>query len=144
MGAGSPPQQAGRRQLFENVVPGGDSTIFEVSKGSLVGQGGGDPAPFAQVVALAMPWERGRRPKGPEAKLGKQRKSRGPHLSRIFKVLPPAKGPGATLWETLKMGATALINVFQNIVFGLLGVAAGLPMRTQSHLERPRYIFDPS
>ena len=47
------------------------------------------------------------------------------------------------MWETLKMGATALIKVFQNIAFGLLGVAAGLPMRTQSHLERPRYIFRP-
>ena len=48
------------------------------------------------------------------------------------------------MWETLKMGATALIKVFQNLAFGLLGVAAGLPMRTQSNLEGPRYIFDPS
>jgi hypothetical protein len=41
-------------------------------------------------------------------------------------------------------GGHRLLNVFQNIAFGPLGVAAGLPMRSQSRLQRPRYMFDPS
>ena len=68
----------------------------------------------------------------------------GAHLFTIPKDPPPAKGPGATFWETSKTGATASLNVFQNIAFGPLGVAAGLSMRSPSRLERPRYMFDTS
>jgi hypothetical protein len=121
--------------------------LEEFSKCSKVwgnGQRGGDTAPFAQVVALAAPWMRGRRPKGPETKLENFENRGGGHLSTISQDLPPAEGPEATCWETLKTGATALLNVFQNLSFGPLEVAAGIPMRSHSRLQRPRYMFDPS
>ena len=125
--------------FYDLLVAG---TVFKVFKD--VGQRGGDPAPFAQVVALATPWRRGRRPKGPEAKLENFENRGGPSFFTISKDPPPAKGPGATCWETSKTGATALLNVFQNLAFGPLEVAAGIPMRSQSRLQRPRYMFDPS
>ena len=48
----------GRRQTFEIVAPGCDRTPFQVFNVSLGGRGGGDPAPFAKVVAFAMPCRR--------------------------------------------------------------------------------------
>ena len=124
--------------FYDLLVAG---TVFKVFKD--VGQRGGDTAPFGQVVALAAPWIRGRRPKGPETKL-ENFENRGAPSFDNFQRSAPAEGPEATFWETSKTGATALLNVFQNLAFGPLEVAAGIPMRSQSRLQRPRYMFDPS
>ena len=52
-----PGKRAGTgRHNFENYENGGGTTIFKVVKVPLVGSGGGDPAPSATLVALAMPW----------------------------------------------------------------------------------------
>ncbi len=83
-------------------------------------------------------------PRGRKRKFENFEEGRDPTIFTMFNVLPPTKGPGATFWETLKRGATALIKVSQNLAFGPLGVAAGPPVRTRSRLEGPRYIFDPS
>ena len=109
-----------------------------------VGHRGGDTAPFGQVVALATPWRRGRRHKGSEAKLENFENRGGPIFFYNFQRSSPGQGAGGDMLGNFENGGHRLLNVFQNIAFGPLGVAAGLPMRSQSRLQRPRYMFDPS
>ena len=76
--------------------------VFKVFNG--VGQRGGDTAAFAQVVALATPWRRGRRPKGPEAKLENFENRGGPIFLQFPKILPRPRGRGRHFGKLRKRG----------------------------------------
>jgi hypothetical protein len=114
VGAGSSPQQAGRRPFTEHFMT--CLWLEEFSKCSKVwdkGQRGGDTAPFAQVVALATPWRRGRRPKGPEAKLENFENRGGPIFLQFPKICPRPKGRRRHFGKLRKRGPPPCSTFFK-------------------------------
>ena len=86
VGVGSPPPSAGDKTLKTNIAPGGDRTIFKVCNVSFGGRGGGDPAPFAEVVGVGSP------PPGAEGDTLKTLQRAGaPPFSKFAKVPFPAQ-----------------------------------------------------
>ena len=94
--------------------------VFKVFNG--VGQRGGDTAAFAQVVALATPWRRGRRPKGPEAKLEnfENRGGWGPSVYNSQRS-SPGQGAGGDILGNFKNGGHRLAQRFSKYCLRPLG-----------------------
>ena len=83
--------------------------VFKVFKD--VGQRGGDTAPFGQVVALAAPWIRGRRPKGPETKL-ENFENRGAPSFDNFQRSAPGRRAGGDIVGNFENGGHRLSQRF--------------------------------
>ena len=97
--------------------------LEEFSKCSKVwgnGQRGGDTAPFAQVVALAAPWMRGRRPKGPETKL-ENFENRGAPSFDNFQRSAPGRRAGGDMLGNFENGGHRLAQRFSKSVLRPLG-----------------------
>jgi hypothetical protein len=92
--------------FYDLLVAG---TVFKVFKD--VGQRGGDTAPFAQVVALAAPWMRGRRPKGPETKL-ENFENRGAPSFDNFQRSAPGRRAGGDILGNFENGGHRLAQRF--------------------------------